>query len=352
MSNLTENIQSDYLNTWTTFFAQKLCDTICDMTGIVLSLKSDSYKEESFIFDQGMTVYISFNGQVQGGFIIGIQESEALRLIGIEDDSGSYKRYREDISGFFKEAMNIAVAQTLPELECAFENLTQFPAIVAFGDIIFPDVRSGLVNVEGDSTHIQCGFSLNLVSAKIVRKLEKVEKSLESTEKLARTDALTKLYNRTFFESVFNVYIEDARKTEQKLSLLLIDIDYFKTVNDTHGHLVGDQVIKLVAQSIKDVLRNSDIAVRYGGDEMLVVLPDSDKKNAMLIAERIRNVVKVAKVVHAEDGSNLEVSVTISIGCAELLLQDNPVSFFERADANLYKAKKSGRDQVCAEIDA
>jgi diguanylate cyclase (GGDEF)-like protein len=352
MSNHIENIQSDYLSTWTTFFAQKLCDTVCDMTGIVLSLKSGSYKEESFTFDQGMTVYISFYGQVQGGFVIGVQESEALRLIGIEDDSGDYKQYREDISGFFKEVMNIAVAQTLPELESAFANLTQFPAIVAFGDIVFPDVRSGLVNIEGDSTHIKCGFSLNLVSAKIVRKLEKVEKSLESTEKLARTDALTKLYNRTFFESVFNVYIEDARNTGQKLSLLLVDIDYFKTVNDTYGHLVGDQVIKLVAQSIKDVLRNTDIAVRYGGDEMLVVLPDTDKLKTRLIAERIRNVVKVANIVHAEDGSNVEVKVTISIGCTELAPNDNPVSFFERADANLYKAKESGRDQVYTEIDA
>ncbi len=352
MPDQTDNIQSDYLHAWTTFFAQKLCDTVCDMTGILLTVNSDTYKEKSFTFDQGMTVYISFYGQVQGGFIIGVQESEALRIIGIEDDSGEYKKYREDISGFFNEVMNIAVAQTLPELECAFENLTQFPAIVAFGDIIFPDVRSGLVNIAGDSTRIQCGFSLNLVSAKIVRKLEKVEKSLESTEKLARTDALTKLFNRTFFESVFNVYIEDARKTEQKLGLLLIDIDFFKTVNDTYGHLVGDQVIKLVAQSIKDVLRNSDIAVRYGGDEMLVVLPDTDEYNALQIAERIRNVVKVAKVVHAEDGSNLEVKVTISIGCAELLEHDDPVSFFERADANLYKAKESGRDQVCAKIDA
>ncbi|HMA64257.1 MAG TPA: GGDEF domain-containing protein, partial [Chitinispirillaceae bacterium] len=189
-------------------------------------------------------------------------------------------------------------------------------------------------------------------SAKIVRKLEKVEKSLESTEKLARTDALTKLYNRTFFESVFNVYIEDARNTGQKLSLLLVDIDYFKAVNDTYGHLVGDQVIKLVAQSIKDVLRNTDIAVRYGGDEMLVVLPDTDKLKTRLIAERIRNVVKVANIVHAEDGSNVEVKVTISIGCTELAPNDNPVSFFERADANLYKAKESGRDQVYTEIDA
>jgi len=258
MLNHTENIQSDYLSTWTTFFAQKLCDTICDMTGIALSLKSDSYKEQSFTFDQGMTVYISFNGQVQGGFIIGVQEAEALRLIGIEDDSGNYKQYREDISGFFKEVMNIAVAQTLPELECAFENLTQFPAIVAFGDIIFPDVRSGLVNIEGGSTHIKCGFSLNLVSAKIVRKLEKVEKSLESTEKLARTDALTKLYNRTFFESVFNVYIEDARKTEQKLSLLLIDIDYFKTVNDTYGHILFE------LGEIEEAIKYEEIAVEKG----------------------------------------------------------------------------------------
>jgi|GEM_PF-1698710 len=351
MQNQITNLNSDYICTWTKFFAQKLCETICDMTGIKLAVQDDSYKEVSFRFNQGMTVYISFYGQVQGGFIIGIRESEALRLIGIEDESGEYLQYREDISGFFNEVMNIAVAQTLPELESEFVNLTHFPAIVAFGDIIFPDVRTAYININSDSAIIKCGFSLNLVSAKIVRKLENVEKSLESTTKLASTDALTKMYNRTFFESVFNVYIDDARKTSHKLSILLIDIDYFKTVNDTYGHLVGDQVLKIVAKSIKEAVRTTDIAVRYGGDEMLVVLPDTNKQNAITVAEKIRNVVKVANSVTTEDGKETTVSITISIGCAELSEKDNPVTFFERADANLYKAKESGRDRLYAEIN-
>jgi diguanylate cyclase (GGDEF)-like protein len=349
MSNQMLNLQNDYLQSWTMFFAQKLCETIGDMTNVQFKVDNESYKEQTFRFNNGMTVYIHFYGRVQGGFIIGIDERAALKLTGTENPTEELIYYRDDISGFFNEVMNIAAAQTLPELEHQFENLTYFPAIVAFGDIIFPEVRSSLVDIQCDSLTVKCGFALNMVSAKIAKKLERIEKSLENTTKLASTDALTKMYNRTFFESVFNAYIDDTKKNSQKLSILLIDIDFFKTVNDTYGHLIGDQVLKIVAQSIKEVLRNSDIAVRYGGDEILVVLPGTDKAKSINVAERIREVIKAASVIHTSEGSEQIVKITVSIGCAELMDSDNPVSFFERADANLYRAKDSGRDSVMSD---
>jgi diguanylate cyclase (GGDEF)-like protein len=350
MSNQILNLQSDYLQSWTLFFAHKLCETIGDMTYVQFIVNNESYKEQTFRFNNGMTVYIHFYGKVQGGFIVGIDERAALKLTGVENPTEELLHYRDDISGFFNEVMNIAAAQTLPELELQFENLTYFPAIVAFGDTIFPDVRSSLVDIQCDSLTVRCGFALNMVSAKIVRTLEKIEKSLENTTKLASTDALTKMYNRTFFEGVFNAYIDDTKKNNQKLSILLIDIDFFKTVNDTYGHLIGDQVLKLLAQSIKEVLRNSDIAVRYGGDEILVVLPGTDNAKSVDVAERIRAVIKAASVVHTVEGKEQLVKITVSIGCAELIDSDDPVSFFERADANLYRAKDSGRDSVISDL--
>jgi len=349
MPNNTGNLQISNLNQRTVFFAHKLSDTIFDMTGIRLTVFGETYKEESFRFSQGMTVYMSFYGQVQGGFICGISEPDALRLIGIDDQSGDYTQYREEIAGFFNEIMNVAVAQTLPELDMEYENLTHFPAIVSFGETIFPDVRTASVNITCENAAIKCGFSLNLASAKIVRKLERIEKSLESTVKLARTDALTNMYNRTFFENMFNGYIDNARKSGNQLSLLLIDIDHFKTINDTYGHLVGDQVLKIVAQSIKEALRSTDIAVRYGGDEILVVLPDTDKLSAIGVAEKIRDVVKIAKVVHTESNNSILISITISVGCAEFAGHENAIRLFEHADANLYKAKKNGRDRIVAD---
>lgn len=350
MANQILNLRSDYLQSWTLFFAQKLCETIGDMTSVQFNVNNDSYKEQTFRFNNGMTVYIHFYGKVQGGFIVGIDERAALKLTGVENPTEELLHYREDLSGFFNEVMNIAAAQTLPELEHEFENLTYFPAIVAFGDTIFPEVRSSLVDIQCDSLTVRCGVALNMVSAKIVRKLEKVEKSLENTTKLASTDALTKMYNRTFFESVFNAYIDDTKINNQKLSILLIDIDFFKTVNDTYGHLIGDQVLKIVAQSIKEVLRNSDIAVRYGGDEILVVLPGTERERSICVAEKLRAVIKASSVVHTTDGKEHIVKITVSIGCAELKESDDPVSFFERADANLYRAKDSGRDSVMSDL--
>jgi diguanylate cyclase (GGDEF)-like protein len=320
------------------------------MTSVSFQVDDNSYKEKTFRFNNGMTVYINFYGKVQGGFIIGIEESAALKLMGIENPSQELLNYREDLSGFFNEVMNIAVAQTLPELENEFENLTYFPAIVVFGDIIFPEVRSSVVDIQGLSSTIKCGFALNMVRAKITRKLEIIEKSLESTTKLASTDALTKLYNRTFFDSVFQAYIVDNQKSCQKLSILLIDIDLFKTVNDSYGHLIGDQVLQTVAQSIKGVLRATDIAVRYGGDEIFVVLPSTDIEKAVDVAERIRKAIKLARVIHTTEGNEQFVKITVSIGCTELLENDDPVSFFERADTNLYKAKESGRDRVISDL--
>ena len=158
------------------------------------------------------------------------------------------------------------------------------------------------------------------------------------------------MYNRTFFEGVFNAYIDDTKINNQKLSILLIDIDFFKTVNDTYGHLIGDQVLKIVAQSIKDVLRNSDIAVRYGGDEILVVLPGTNRERSIDVAEKLRAVIKAASVIHTSEGNEQIVKITVSIGCAELTENDDPVSFFERADANLYRAKDSGRDSVMSDL--
>jgi diguanylate cyclase (GGDEF)-like protein len=353
MSNHKKETQVDYLNSHTLLFAKKLCETIGDMTGVQFSIKNDTFEEKSFQYNNGMIVYIQFYGKVQGDFIIGIKERSALQLTGLGDPNTTTNEemigMREDIYGFFNEVINIAAAQTLAELERIFENLTYFPAIVVFGDIIFPEVRSAFVEVESGSSSIKCGFSLNMVSAKIAKKLEKVEKSLENTTKLASTDALTKMYNRTFFESVFNTYIHETRKNESNLSILLIDIDYFKQFNDTYGHLVGDQVIKHVAECIRLMSRSSDIAVRFGGDEMLVVLPGTDLEKATQIAERILCKIRENKEVTGIDGKEIFVQVTVSIGCTVLNGIDEPVSFFERADSNLYKAKEQGRNRIVAE---
>lgn len=351
--NGSDSINQDHLSEYTSLFTQNVCTTISDMTGISLSLRPESYIEQSFKFHDGMIVYLSFYGKVQGEFIIGIALKDALAIMGLAEaaDELSAEQLREDVSGFFKEVLNIAAAQSLVGVEQRFENLSYFPPVVIFGDIIFPEVRSASLMVHSSEATFKCGFSLNLVKQKIVDKLEKVQRSLEKTEKIAATDALTKLYNRTFFESMFNVYIDEARNGSHHLSILLMDIDHFKTVNDTYGHLIGDQVIKHVALVIRNSLRNSDIAVRYGGDEILVVLTGTPIDAAVKIAERMRVAIKKLVSFTTADDEKITLSLSVSIGCTELIDDDQPVSLFERADSHLYKAKESGRDCVVSDYE-
>jgi diguanylate cyclase (GGDEF)-like protein len=347
----TSLLEKVHLQEFTQLFAQNVCNTISDMTSTSLSTYLDSYIEHSFEFHDGMVVYLSFYGKVQGEFIIGISKKDASTLIGIESSSTEqpFESVREDISGFLREVLNIASAQTLVEVEERYENLTYFPPIVIFGDIHFPDVRSASLQIKSADISLKCGFSLNLVRPKIADKLERVQRSLEKTEKLASTDALTKLYNRTFFESMFNVYIDETRSLNQHLSILLMDIDHFKTVNDTYGHLIGDQVIKYVALVIRNSLRNTDIAVRYGGDEILVVLTSTQIDEARQIAERMRMSIRQLAEFITTDNEKITISLSVSIGCTELTESDEPVSLFERADSYLYKAKENGRDKVISD---
>lgn len=349
--NHLELIDQDHLSEYTSLFTQNVCTTISDMTGVDLAFSSDSYVEESFKFHNGMIVYLSFYGKVQGEFIVGITLKDALTIMGLTEtvDEKNIDQIRDDVSGFFKEVLNIASAQSLVDVEKRYENLSYFPPIVIFGDIIFPEVRSASLVVQSSDALFKCGFSLNLVKQKIVDKLEKIQMSLEKTEKMAATDALTKLYNRTFFESMFNVYIEEARNAQQHLSILLLDIDRFKNVNDTYGHLIGDQVIKYVALIIRNSLRNSDIAVRYGGDEILVVLTGTSVDAAVKIAERMRNAIKKLASFTTADNLEITISLSVSVGCTELTRVDTAVSLFERADSYLYKAKESGRDCVISD---
>lgn len=347
----SEQIDHDHLREYTSIFTQNVCNTISDMTGAVLSSNPDSFVEQSFTFHNGMIVYLSFYGKVQGEFIIGITMKDALSIMGLAgaEDQQHIDQMREDVSGFFKEVLNIASAQSVVDVEQRYENLSYFPPVVIFGDIIFPEVRSASLVVNSPDALFKCGFSLNLVKQKIVDKLEKVQKSLEKTEKIASTDALTKLYNRTFFESMFNVYIDEARNVNQHLSILLLDIDHFKKVNDTFGHLIGDQVIKYVALIIRNSLRNSDVAVRYGGDEILVVLTGTPIDAAVKIAERMRGAIKKLASFTTADDQEITLSLSVSIGCTELTEDDEAVSLFERADLYLYKAKESGRDCVISD---
>lgn len=167
-----------------------------------------------------------------------------------------------------------------------------------------------------------------------------------SLNELANTDGLTGVYNRRYINSNLKRELEHSHFYQEDLSILLIDIDYFKQINDQYGHLVGDKILIEVAKSILKLLRQDvDWMGRYGGEEFIVVLNHTSINAARMVAERIRYYIEseVFKIDH------LEIKLTCSVGVASNdLLLHTVDEFIEKADRNLYRAKMNGRNQVVA----
>ncbi|MBI1262303.1 MAG: PleD family two-component system response regulator [Rhizobiales bacterium] len=172
---------------------------------------------------------------------------------------------------------------------------------------------------------------------------DKFQQGLEQ----AVTDGLTGLYNRRYMESHLGSMMEESQLAAKQVSLLIFDIDFFKSVNDTHGHAAGDAVIKEFAQRISQNVRGVDLACRLGGEEFVVIMPDTDITYAMSVAERLRDrIAKTPFVV--EGGVSLPITVSIGIGVSEGY-GDTGSKLLQRADHALYRAKRDGRNRVVAE---
>jgi len=162
----------------------------------------------------------------------------------------------------------------------------------------------------------------------------------------ALQDQLTGLNNRGAYDASLKREIDLAQRQHTPMSLLVLDIDHFKAVNDTYGHSSGDAALKAVAQSITDTMRRSDIAFRYGGEEFTLILSNTDIEAARLVAERIR--IAISQLT-CSDGKR-SFGFTISAGAAQLTQGEDGANIFDRADQALYQAKKIGRNQtICAE---
>jgi len=164
----------------------------------------------------------------------------------------------------------------------------------------------------------------------------------------ATLDALTNLNNRRQFETRLGQETAIAKRQNNPLCAMMIDIDFFKGVNDKYGHAAGDEVLRRVAGIIKEALRESDIPARYGGEEFAVLLPYTKIDEATLVGERLRNKVETTPIsINTDNDMGLKINVTISMGLAEYDKVETGETLFERADKALYEAKKSGRNRVC-----
>lgn len=173
---------------------------------------------------------------------------------------------------------------------------------------------------------------------------------LEGARREAQTDALTGLANRKMFEHVLSKAIAEAEGRGTPLSLLMLDIDHFKKFNDDFGHVVGDNVLKLLALVLRENVKGQDTACRYGGEEFVVVLPRTRGCDACKLADTIRRNIAGKKLFNRKTGQELG-TISVSIGAAEYTFPEPAACFIERADQALYAAKWSGRNRVVAAED-
>ncbi|MGE5548344.1 MAG: GGDEF domain-containing protein [Solirubrobacterales bacterium] len=180
--------------------------------------------------------------------------------------------------------------------------------------------------------------------------VHRLREDLDQLKREATTDALTGLANRKLFDIALREAALEAEEDRRFLSLLMIDIDYFKQFNDTHGHMLGDQVLKLVSKTISDCVKGQDTAARYGGEEFAVVLPDTRLDGAIKVGDSIRRQVADRKLLNRRTGQVLG-QVTLSVGVAEYEFGEALGAFVHRADEALYLAKRQGRNRVMTQED-
>lgn len=195
----------------------------------------------------------------------------------------------------------------------------------------------------------QCPAEQTLVLLR--EQLALLQDQLANLQQQAITDPLTQLHNKRHFNVSLETEMERTRRSQQPTSLILADLDHFKTINDTHGHTTGDRVLVAAASLLKSELRMIDIPCRYGGEEFAIILPSTPLLTAIQVAERLRGAL-----ANAEIGAGAaRLSVTGSFGVASFYPQQQratPLSLLERADEKLYRAKSEGRNRVCAEIQS
>ncbi|NGO54972.1 GGDEF domain-containing protein, partial [Allomesorhizobium camelthorni] len=166
----------------------------------------------------------------------------------------------------------------------------------------------------------------------------------ETLEHAALTDGLTGMQNRRYFDDALKEYLDEFRRIDKPVGLMIFDLDHFKQVNDTHGHDVGDEVLRAVAGCLKDMTRYHDVVARLGGEEFAVVAPNMDHDLLVKLAERIRKGIAAMPIL----SGNVRLKITASVGLAVWDRKESAEEFFRRADKQLYEAKRQGRNRVSA----
>jgi diguanylate cyclase len=189
----------------------------------------------------------------------------------------------------------------------------------------------------------QAHLNSNLSSA--LSEVNALRKELKKAKKELKTDSLTGIANRKAFDAAITERVNLSKHKGMPFCLLLLDIDHFKKFNDTYGHLIGDKVLRFVANTLKLRTKGHDMIARFGGEEFVVILPEADINGGLSVAQQLCNAVSSGKLSNKEKGISYG-KITISVGVSQFRAADNPKQLINRADKALYLAKKRGRNRV------
>jgi diguanylate cyclase (GGDEF)-like protein len=295
---------------------------------------------------------VTFNETTRCGVVTAIKDARSGTPAGASPDIAEGTEFPIN-AGLYSYAfqkrtiVNIGDFQLYKDKYYRFaENEPRNPSIASL--VIFPIVDDeqriiGLLSLEGDAPNQFFGDTEKHLSILIGNASVAITRArlYQKMETLATTDGLTQLFNHRTFQEHLAKEVERARRYRRPLSLLLMDIDHFKSFNDTYGHPVGDLVLKEISACIRSSIRVNDIAARYGGEEFTVIIPETGEEGAMVIAERIRRTVEQHVIVSLER----QLRVTISLGCATMPSHaDTGQALIDNADKALYYSKEHGRN--------
>lgn len=271
------------------------------------------------------------------------------KFFGHESESQALHRATQKIEIMLAQVMGV-LGNAVQDASNYGETLKTFSDTLGSGDKL-GDIRQILQTVMVETRQIaEANQELEVKLETSSKEIKQLRENLDEVKREAMTDALTSIANRKLFDIVLRESAMQIMETGEPLCLAMIDIDFFKKFNDTFGHQMGDQVLKLVARTLVDSVKGQDTAARYGGEEFVVVFPKTTLAHALSAAENIRVNVASKQVTNKRTGQSLG-QITLSIGVAEYVLGEPLSSFIQRADEALYLAKRSGRNRVMSQTD-
>jgi diguanylate cyclase len=258
-----------------------------------------------------------------------------------ETDLNNVSQQLHSVMASAKQFLTVAIADNRSQIRAISDVADQSDVEVDPKSLI-ENLMNELAKAATRATKLETSF------VESTRELDAIRDSLNKSEERAKTDTLTDLPNRRALDEFFRKAQIAAMEQGEPLSVLLIDIDHFKTFNDNFGHGVGDQVLRLMANVLRERLRDVDLPARYGGEELIAVLPGADLANCEAVAERIRRSISECRITRRSTGEILP-SITVSIGVGQFQLGESMADLIERCDRALYLAKRTGRNRVVTE---